>query len=55
MNQGPIFNLNISKELSRLTINSNLHITYPNPWPNAWWRFWQWVFFGFKWEDLRKK
>lgn len=20
--------------------------------PNAWWRFWQWVFFGFKWKAL---
>jgi hypothetical protein len=20
--------------------------------PNLWWRFWQWIFFGFKWKKL---
>ena len=35
---------------SRLTINTNFTIDFISEMPNAWWRFWQWLLLGWKWE-----
>lgn len=37
---------------SKLTIHRDLHISFAKDPPNIWWRFWQWVMFGFKWTKL---
>ena len=37
---------------SELVINSSLHVQFEKPMPCRWWRFWQWVFFGFEWKGI---
>jgi len=37
---------------SELTMVPGLIINFPDEMPNWWWRFWQRVFFGFKWRSL---
>lgn len=34
--------------------NDIIVLKWHKPRPNRWWRFWQYVFFGFKWKDLTK-
>ena len=36
---------------SELEIVNGFTIEFPHNMPNFWWRFWQWVFFGFKWRE----
>lgn len=36
---------------SRLIINENLQINFPTEMPNRFWRFWQWVLLGWRWES----
>ncbi len=43
----------IHKDRSLLTIHGSYHIPMTKQWPNVWWRFWQWVFFGFVWKELK--
>ena len=38
--------------LSELIIHSDLHFHFTKKKPNAWWRFWQKVFFGWDWQDV---
>jgi len=35
---------------SRLLVAGELRFGFERCLPNWWWRFWQWVFFGFRWE-----
>jgi len=37
---------------SRLHICPGFQIDLDKPPPNPWWRLWQWVFFGWRWEAL---
>lgn len=37
---------------SRLQVTAEFVIYFPYDPPNAWWRFWQWLFFGFRWKKL---
>jgi hypothetical protein len=37
---------------SILHMNDSLHISLYTRIPNRWWRFWQFVFFGFRWEKV---
>ena len=37
---------------SRLIVNKHLHIEMEKTPPCLWWRLWQWVFFGFVWEEI---
>ena len=38
--------------LSELEIAPGFLIKFPHSQPNWWWRFWNLVFFGFKWHSL---
>ena len=38
--------------LSELIVTPGFSIKFPHSQPNRWWRFWHWVFFGFKWHRL---
>lgn len=38
---------------SRLTVNEGLRIDFPVAQPNAWWRFWQWLLLGWRWENAK--
>lgn len=38
---------------SLLQIKGALDINSYAPRPNIWWRFWQFVFFGFRWEKVK--
>ena len=38
--------------LLRLAPNANVVFHVHCRYPNAWWRFWQRVFFGFQWERI---
>ncbi len=40
----------VSKKISPIGVSINL----PHRKPNAWFRFWQKVFFGFEWEDYKE-
>jgi hypothetical protein len=37
---------------SRLTINIDLALSFTRPMPCRWWRLWQWILLGWKWEKL---
>lgn len=37
---------------SKLKINSNLTFYLVNEKPNWWWKLWQYLLFGFKWEKV---
>ena len=37
---------------SELTIVDGFTIEFPRRRPNAWWRFWHKVFFGFLWREI---
>lgn len=38
-----------------LWVTDNLQIQLARKYPNGWWRFWQYAFFGFKYTRLRPK
>jgi hypothetical protein len=38
---------------SVLLMNGEFPIGFRRPRPNAWWRFWQWLFLGFVWQKIR--
>ena len=45
-----ISTIKVPKPESTLIISDSLDISLFKPTPNYWWRFWQYLFFGFKWE-----
>lgn len=47
------FELEVSPDKSILVLNESLRVHFKQYKPNRWWRFWQYVFFGFKWEDIK--
>ena len=44
--------LEVPKVESRLLVNENFQIEFVNKRPCLWWRLWQWIFFGFVWEEI---
>lgn len=44
--------LSIVQPLAELEITEGFCINFDHKMPNRWWRFWQRVFFGFKWRNL---
>ena len=45
-----ISTIKVPKPESTLIISDSLDISLFKPTPNYWWRFWQYLFFGFKWK-----
>lgn len=37
---------------SELVINYGFSVTFFAPKPNWWWRLWQWLLLGWRWEDV---
>ena len=38
---------------ARLELVAGLTFEYAHPQPNWWWRMWQWVLLGWKWEKVK--
>lgn len=47
----------LANNRSQLTMNGDKSVIYQSPikCPNWWWRLWQWLFFGFRWENIEKE
>ena len=40
------------KYQSRLIMHEGFVFEFQEPMPSDWWRFWQYVLFGFRWEKI---
>lgn len=49
---GPHLLIAIPTARSALNIQGLIRIESHKPPPNFWWRFWHWLFFGWRWERL---
>lgn len=45
-------NVTLPRARSLCRVSAGWTIEFPHRKPNAWWRFWHYLFFGFRWEDL---
>lgn len=45
---------NWPKPQSHLIIVDGFYIEFNHPMPCAFWRFWQWVLLGWRWEKINK-
>jgi len=53
MDNGTSFDIQWPEYRSKLIPTEGFEIQLPHDKPNWWWRIWQYVFFGFKWEDVK--
>lgn len=44
--------IKVSKYLSKLIISPNVCFYFEHKKPNIWWRFWQYILLGWRWENI---
>lgn len=48
--ESPVFVLVQSEPICRLRLVDGFEICFAKPMPCRWWRFWQWLLLGWRWD-----